>query len=41
MLRLVPSAIEVWQHRPHRLHDRFVYERSAPGEAWTISRLAP
>jgi pyridoxamine 5'-phosphate oxidase len=41
MLRLVPLAIEVWQHRPHRLHDRFVYERSSPGGAWTISRLAP
>jgi pyridoxamine 5'-phosphate oxidase len=41
MLRLVPMAVELWQQRPFRMHDRFVYERSAPGEAWSITRLAP
>jgi pyridoxamine 5'-phosphate oxidase len=41
MLRLVPSAIEVWQQRPFRMHDRFVYERPEPGAPWTITRLAP
>jgi len=41
MLRLVPLAIEVWQQRPFRMHDRFVYERSAPGAPWVITRLAP
>lgn len=41
MLRLVPVAVELWQQRPFRMHDRFVYERSAPGEAWSITRLAP
>ena len=30
---------EFWQGRPSRLHDRFVYERSAG--SWTITRLAP
>ncbi|WP_104011936.1 pyridoxamine 5'-phosphate oxidase [Burkholderia anthinoferrum] len=40
--RLVPDAIEFWQGRPSRLHDRLLYTRdaaAAPG--WTISRLSP
>ena len=37
--RVVPRAIEFWQHRENRLHDRFVYRRR--GDAWTIERLAP
>lgn len=41
MLRLVPEAIELWQQRPFRMHDRFVYERPAPGSPWAITRLAP
>ena len=41
MQRLVPSAIEFWLQRPHRMHDRFLYERSEPDGAWTITRLAP
>ena len=39
MYRLVPDAIELWQQGEHRMHDRFLYERS--GDAWTITRLAP
>jgi pyridoxamine 5'-phosphate oxidase len=38
--RLVPAAIELWQGRPSRLHDRFRYERSAAG-GWRIDRLSP
>jgi pyridoxamine 5'-phosphate oxidase len=38
--RLLPSAVELWQGRPSRLHDRFRYERSSPG-GWRIARLAP
>jgi pyridoxamine 5'-phosphate oxidase len=38
-LRLVPDAIEFWQHQDNRLHDRFVYRRS--GAAWGMERLAP
>jgi pyridoxamine 5'-phosphate oxidase len=37
--RLVPSAIEFWQGRPSRLHDRLLYTRSAEG--WIRQRLAP
>lgn len=38
--RVVPEAIEFWQGRPNRLHDRFLYRRGVDGE-WVISRLAP
>lgn len=37
--RVVPHAIEFWQGRADRLHDRLLYRRS--GEAWTLERLAP
>ena len=37
--RLTPSALEFWQGRENRLHDRLLYRR-AQG-AWTIERLAP
>lgn len=35
-----PSAIEFWQGRPSRLHDRIFYSQTPSGE-WQISRLAP
>ena len=38
--RLTPEAIEFWQGRPGRLHDRILYRRGADG-AWTRTRLAP
>lgn len=37
--RVVPHAIELWQHRENRLHDRVLYRRTASG--WTRARLAP
>ena len=38
-LRLVPRAIEFWQGRPDRMHDRLRYERT--GARWKRVRLAP
>lgn len=36
---LVPDAVELWQNRPSRLHERARYERS--DGAWRRERLAP
>lgn len=34
-----PTAVEFWQGRPSRLHDRVVYHKTEGG--WTKQRLAP
>jgi len=36
---VIPQAIEFWQGRPSRLHDRIYYTRNA--DHWQIARLAP
>ncbi len=37
--RLVPDAVEFWQGRRDRLHDRLQYRRN--GQAWSVDRLSP
>ncbi|MCW2499504.1 MAG: pyridoxamine 5-phosphate oxidase [Frankiales bacterium] len=38
-LRVVPTAVEFWQGRPSRLHDRLRYRLSHGG--WLVERLSP
>jgi pyridoxamine 5'-phosphate oxidase len=40
-IRIRPVEIEFWADGAFRLHDRFVWRRAAPGEAWEIERLNP
>ncbi|MBC7571139.1 MAG: pyridoxamine 5'-phosphate oxidase [Spirosoma sp.] len=37
--RLVPDALEFWQGRPSRLHDRIHYRREE--NSWVLERLSP
>ena len=37
--RVRPEAVEFWQGRPGRMHDRLVYRRA--GDGWDVERLAP
>lgn len=39
--RLTPDAVEFWQGRPSRLHDRLRYRRVGDQEDWRIERLSP
>ena len=36
---VVPEAVEFWQGRRSRMHDRLVYRRD--GDGWAVERLAP
>jgi pyridoxamine 5'-phosphate oxidase len=38
--RLAPEAVEFWQGRENRLHDRLRYRRIDAGD-WVVERLAP
>jgi pyridoxamine 5'-phosphate oxidase len=38
--RVIPTAIEFWQGRLNRLHDRLRYRRDEAG-GWLVERLAP
>jgi pyridoxamine 5'-phosphate oxidase len=39
--RLIPLEIEFWRSGAFRLHDRVVFRRASPREAWTKTRLYP
>ncbi len=39
--RVVPQAIEFWQERPFRLHDRIVFTRASATAPWSKTRLYP
>lgn len=38
--RIVPSAVEFWQGRPDRLHDRLRFRLDGDGD-WLVERLSP
>ena len=39
---VTPNAVEFWQGRSYRLHDRFLYTRDADeGTGWRVERLSP
>jgi pyridoxamine 5'-phosphate oxidase len=40
-LRLVPLAVELWQGRENRLHDRLRWRRASVDGPWTRDRLSP
>lgn len=39
--RLVPDAIEFWQGRSSRLHDRLLFKKREDQPSWEIVRLSP
>ena len=38
--RVIPDAVEFWQGRKNRMHDRLRYVRNVQGD-WELARLAP
>jgi pyridoxamine 5'-phosphate oxidase len=39
--RVAPLAVEFWENRAGRLHQRELYTRKAPGAPWTMTLLNP
>ncbi|MFC8226837.1 pyridoxamine 5'-phosphate oxidase [Streptomyces sp. NPDC057287] len=38
---VVPDAVEFWQGRENRLHDRLRFVRDSPAAEWRVERLCP
>jgi pyridoxamine 5'-phosphate oxidase len=38
---VTPLAVEFWQGRPSRLHDRIRFSRPEPSSGWVVERLGP
>ncbi len=39
--RVAPEAVEFWQGRRGRMHDRLRYRRTSDASGWVVERLAP
>ena len=39
--RIRPHRLEFWQGRADRLHDRFIFERTANSSDWSVNRISP
>ena len=39
--RIVPDAVEFWQGRANRMHDRLRFEQNGVDRTWRVQRLAP
>ena len=39
--RIAPVYMEFWRDGAFRLHDRIIFRRATPGDAWTKARLYP
>jgi pyridoxamine 5'-phosphate oxidase len=39
--RIIPVAMEFWQDRPFRLHERIAFRRAQPDASWEKTRLYP
>lgn len=39
--RIIPCEIEFWADGDFRLHDRFLWQRTADSAQWSITRLSP
>lgn len=39
--RIAPTSFEFWRDKPFRLHDRVIFQRRTPADAWSVTRFYP